>query len=115
MIDYYMTLELSGVLKWHRPERLKMIKTFAHKGLKELFNDGKTKRIAFIYHNRCIECLTLIDNAADTAELKIPGWVTHPMHQFNPVRWSMRISGNYRITFEFEKGNAYRVDFEDPH
>ena len=29
--------------------------------------------------------------------------------------WSIRISGNWHITFKFEDGNAYDVNLEDYH
>ncbi|NES24027.1 MAG: hypothetical protein F6K41_35235 [Symploca sp. SIO3E6] len=29
--------------------------------------------------------------------------------------WSIKVSGNWRITFEFEDGNAYEVNLEDYH
>jgi toxin HigB-1 len=29
--------------------------------------------------------------------------------------WSVRVSGNWRITFRFESGNAYVVDYRDYH
>jgi proteic killer suppression protein len=30
-------------------------------------------------------------------------------------RWSVRISGNWRVTFSFEQGEVYDVDYEDYH
>ncbi|MEC7546058.1 MAG: type II toxin-antitoxin system RelE/ParE family toxin [Pseudomonadota bacterium] len=30
-------------------------------------------------------------------------------------RWSIRVNGNWRITFEFRDGNAYILDYEDYH
>ena len=29
--------------------------------------------------------------------------------------WSVTVSGNWRITFRFEDGNAYIVDYQDYH
>ena len=39
----------------------------------------------------------------------------HQLKQFKPVRYSIWISGQWRITFEYDKGDAYRVDFEQYH
>ncbi|AFT72585.1 plasmid maintenance system killer [Alloalcanivorax dieselolei B5] len=30
-------------------------------------------------------------------------------------RWSIRVSGNWRLTFEFKDGNAYVLNYEDYH
>ena len=30
-------------------------------------------------------------------------------------RWSIWVSGNWRLTFEFRDGNAYVLDYEDYH
>ncbi|NMQ19968.1 hypothetical protein E4P82_12625 [Candidatus Competibacter phosphatis] len=29
--------------------------------------------------------------------------------------WSVRVSGNWRVTFVFEAGDAHMVDYEDYH
>jgi proteic killer suppression protein len=31
------------------------------------------------------------------------------------IRWSIQVSGNWRLTFEFREGNAYILDYEDYH
>ena len=30
-------------------------------------------------------------------------------------RWSIMVSGNWRMTFEFEDGNVFVLDYEDYH
>ncbi|MEQ1516395.1 MAG: type II toxin-antitoxin system RelE/ParE family toxin [Usitatibacteraceae bacterium] len=30
-------------------------------------------------------------------------------------RWSIWVNGNWRLTFGFENGNAYVLDYEDYH
>ena len=30
-------------------------------------------------------------------------------------RWSISVSGNWRLTFEFEDGNVIILDYEDYH
>ncbi|MEI9995070.1 MAG: type II toxin-antitoxin system RelE/ParE family toxin [Rhizomicrobium sp.] len=92
-----------------------MIKTFKDKGLKELFERGRTSRIATRFHDRCREILDVINRAAHTNQMNLPGYVLHPMHQFDPIRWTIRVTAQWRITFEFRDGDAYRVDFEQYH
>jgi proteic killer suppression protein len=35
--------------------------------------------------------------------------------QGNPKRWSVRVTGNYRVTFGWLGENALDIDFEDYH
>jgi proteic killer suppression protein len=40
------------------------------------------------------------------------------LHRLQPKkdnRWTIKVSGNWRITFRFERGDAYDVDYEDYH
>ena len=92
-----------------------MIKKFKNKGLKELFFDGRTAKIDSKMQARCVEVLNVIHRANNVQALNLPGYNLHQLKQYNPIRFSIWISGQWRITFEFEKGDAYRVDFEQYH
>lgn len=39
----------------------------------------------------------------------------HRLKGKNAERWSVRISGNWRLTFEFREGQAHVIDYEDCH
>jgi len=39
----------------------------------------------------------------------------HALKGHKKGRWSIRVNGNWRITFEFRDGNAYVLDYEDYH
>jgi proteic killer suppression protein len=92
-----------------------MIKTYKSKGLSDLFETGNTARIDKKFHARCIEVLDVLNRATDLRALNIPGYRLHQLKQFKPVRHSIWVSGAWRITFEWDKGDAYRVDFEQYH
>lgn len=92
-----------------------MIKTFRHKGLKELFDRGRTGRVDSKQHKRCREVLSALDAATSVNQMFLPGWNTHALKQYDPVRYSVWISAQWRITFEFKDGGAYRVDLEQYH
>lgn len=92
-----------------------MIKTFKHKGLRELFDTGRTARIDAKFTARVSERLDALDAATNLQMLDVPGYRVHPLKQFKPLRYSMWVSGAWRITFEFSDGNAYNVDFEQYH
>ncbi|MGO9649018.1 Plasmid maintenance system killer (fragment) [Candidatus Sulfotelmatobacter sp. SbA7] len=46
--------------------------------------------------------------------MNIAGFRFHRLHG-SPKRWSVRVTGNYRITFGWLGENALEVDFEDYH
>jgi hypothetical protein len=43
--------------------------------------------------------------------MNIPGFGFHPLRG-KPQRYSVHVNGPWCITFEFDQGDAYRVDFE---
>lgn len=92
-----------------------MIKSYRHKGLKELFERGRTSRIEMQFQDRVKERLDVINRAPDLRAFNIPGYNFHPLKQYKPLRYSLWVSGAWRITFEWDKGDAYRVDFEQYH
>ncbi len=59
--------------------------------------------------------LAALDSAHVIADMDLPGFRLHALKGLIPQRWSVSVSGNWRITFEFRNGNAYVVDYEDYH
>ena len=48
-------------------------------------------------------------------EMNIPGFDFHSLRGFKPTRYSVHVNGPWCITFEFEDGDACRIDFEQYH
>jgi plasmid maintenance system killer protein len=59
--------------------------------------------------------LDRLDAAATPRETNIPGFDFHALRGFKPTRYSIHVNGPWCITFEFEDGDACRVDFEQYH
>jgi toxin HigB-1 len=91
-----------------------MIGAFRHKGLEELYLTGKTRRIGAEYVRKCARILQLLEVAANPEDMNIAGFRFHSL-KGNPQRWSVRVTGNYRITFGWSGENAQDIDFEDYH
>ena len=91
-----------------------MIESFRHKGLEELYSTGKTRRIGGDLIRKCARILQLLELADRPEDLNISGFRFHGLHG-EPKRWSVRVTGNYRITFGWSSGKAQEVDFEDYH
>jgi proteic killer suppression protein len=87
---------------------------FRHKGLEELRRTGKTRRIGADYVRKCIRILQLLDVASNPEDMNIAGFRFYGLNG-KPPRWSLRVTGNYRITFGWSGENAQDIDFEDYH
>ena len=61
-----------------------------------------------------ILCLPAMDAAAAVKELNVPGFDFHPL-KGKPQRYSIHVNGPWCLTFEFEDGDALRIDFEQYH
>ena len=59
--------------------------------------------------------LAALDTARTIADMDIPGFRLHPLKGTEQGRWSIRVSGNWRVTFEFHDGHACVVNYEDYH
>lgn len=59
--------------------------------------------------------LTALDTATEIDDMDIPGFGLHPLKGDRKGQWAVKVSGNWRITFEFRDGNAYLLEYEDYH
>jgi toxin HigB-1 len=92
-----------------------MIRTFKHKGLRELFERGASRRVNQNHVERCQQILAVINAAQNIQQINLPGYVLHDLKPSRPSVWSVRVQGPWRITFEFRNGDAYAVDLEQYH
>jgi proteic killer suppression protein len=47
--------------------------------------------------------------------MNYPGSALHLLLPKMKERWAIKVSGNWRLTFEFKDGDALNVDIEDYH
>ena len=92
-----------------------MIKSFKHKGLKRFYETGSTRGINADHEQKLSDQLDFLDAATVVADMDLPGYILHPLKGKDKGRWSIKVNGNWRLTFEFVDGNAYVLDYEDYH
>ena len=92
-----------------------MIRTFKHKGLRLYFETGSTRGIQVKHATRLRMQLTALSTAMEVSDLDIPGYKLHPLKGDRKGIWSITISGNWRLTFDFRDGHVYLLDYEDYH
>ncbi|MFY8274249.1 type II toxin-antitoxin system RelE/ParE family toxin [Pseudoalteromonas sp. SSDWG2] len=92
-----------------------MIKTFKHKGLKKFFETGSKAGIQAKHERRLRMQLAAIDTASVIEDIDLPGFKLHQLKGNRDGIWSITVNGNWRVTFEFNDGNAYILNYEDYH
>ncbi len=92
-----------------------MIKSFKHKGLQAFFEKGIKKGIQAKHSNKLRMQLAALDTAYEIEDLDIPGYQLHKLKGQCKNTWTISVNGNWRVTFEFDRGDAYIVNYEDYH
>jgi len=92
-----------------------VIKSFRHKGLRKLYETGSGAGIQASHKSHVRLQLSALDTAQAIEDMDVPGFRLHPLKGKLKGRWSISVSGNWRITFEFRDGNAFILDYEDYH
>ena len=59
--------------------------------------------------------LAALDTAQLVDDMNLPGYRLHRLKGERKGIWSIRVSGNWRLTFQFENGNVYILNYEDYH
>jgi len=92
-----------------------MISSFKHKGLRELFESGKSKRIPSDFAPRLLRQMDAINQADTPEQLNFPGYDLHELKGKRAGSWAMKVNKNWRLTFRFFGGEATDLDLEDYH
>jgi toxin HigB-1 len=92
-----------------------MIKSFEHKGLQTFFETGSKKGIIPDHASKIARILDRLDASINPSDMRLPGFYLHQLSGNNKSTWSVRVSGNWRITFMFEGEDAILVDYKDYH
>jgi len=92
-----------------------VIRTFRSRALADLWAKGRTARIDARLHRRILIRLDRLDAATAPDEMNLPGFDFHALKGPGPARYTVHVNGPWCITFEFEREDAVRVDFEQYH
>ena len=92
-----------------------MIQSYKNKALEKLFKEGNAKGIPKELEKRTRARLEVIDTATIIDDINIPGYNLHELKGDRQGTWSIKVSGNWRITFTFRDNNAYDIELEDYH
>ncbi len=92
-----------------------MIKSFRHKGLKDFFDTGSKRGISPNLATRIARRLDVLNAALELSDIDAHGFDLHRLKGDRQNEWAISVSGNWRITFQFEKGEVLDISLEDYH
>ena len=92
-----------------------MIQSFRHAGLEKFFLAGSKAGIQPAHAIKLRLQLTLLNTAKNEQRMNVPGWDLHPLKGKFAGHWSVKVNGNWRMTFTFENEQAILVDYQDYH
>ena len=86
-----------------------------HKGVRQFVATGSTAGIPKPLASKLRRMLSVLDQATQPSELDNPAWRSHPLRGDLAGYWSIRVTGNMRLVFRFDSGEAVDVDLVDYH
>jgi len=90
-----------------------VIRSFRSRALRAYFETGNPSGLSVPNAARIGRILRAVDAATRPEQLNLPGYHFHPLR--GPRRWSIRVTGNWRMTFGWNGADATDVDLEDYH
>jgi len=96
-----------------------MIKSFGDRATEDIYHGRESKRARGTLPKElwpiAVRRLDMLDAANDLRDLSAPGLRLEPLKGSLTGLWSIRINDQYRLVFQWERGDAYRVGITDYH
>jgi proteic killer suppression protein len=92
-----------------------MIVTFKHKGLQQYYQTGNGAKLPAQYLRKINRVLDQLDAITSVSDVQQMGSGIHKLTGDLAEFWALTVTPNYRITFRFETGDVYDVDYVDYH
>jgi toxin HigB-1 len=91
---------------------------FRHKGLRQLYENGTAKGVPPDMVDKLRKLFLTIETAETLQQLaRFHGWRLHPLKGQLEGRWSLTVTGNWRLIFSYDAKNnqANDIDLVDYH
>ncbi len=85
-----------------------MIKSFRDKGLKRFFEEDDGKRLPADMLLRIRIILSTLHATQDLEGMDLPTFRLHPLRGDKKDYYAVTVRANWRITFSFKNGNAFK-------
>lgn len=94
---------------------LDMIRSFRDKALRRFFETANPRGLSVQDSRRVARILAALDDAEQPEDMNLPGYHFHGLTGDQKGRYSVRVTGNWRITFGWDGADAVEIDLEDYH
>jgi len=92
-----------------------MIRAFRNKALQRFFETGNARGLSVQDYSRVPRILRALEAASKPEDMNLPGCCFHRRSGDQKGRCSVRVTGNWRITFGWDREDATDIDLEDYH
>jgi len=92
-----------------------MIRSFRHKGLRRLFEDGEARGLNADHVEKARRILARLHASRAVADMDLPGYRLHPLKGELKGFHAVTVQANWRVVFRLVDGEAYDVDYLDYH
>lgn len=92
-----------------------MIRSFRHKGLKQLFEQDDRSKVAPQDADKIARILARLNRSRVPEDMAAPGFRLHPLKGDRKGFWAVTVRANWRIVFRIENGDAGDIDLIDYH
>ncbi len=92
-----------------------MIRSFKHRGLKRLYEDGDRRGIRPDLVEDVEDILARLDRAETPQAMNLPGYRLHALKGDLRGFWSVTVRAHWRMVFRFEGVDAFDVELTDYH
>ena len=92
-----------------------VIVSFKSKALKIYFQDDDPSKLPTHHIQKIRLMLGRLDLATSPEMMDQPGYKYHALKGNRTGHFALWVNGNWRLTFRFEDGDAYDVDYLDYH
>lgn len=97
------------------PESSAFSRQFRDKGLLRFWKDDDETGIPQVNTKRLSRQLDRLMKATSSREMDVPGWVLERLHGDMRGYWSVRVTGNWRLIFRFERRQPVGIEMIDYH
>ncbi|MER9375992.1 type II toxin-antitoxin system RelE/ParE family toxin [Mesorhizobium sp. M0491] len=92
-----------------------MLKSFRNKALQRFFETGSPRGLSVQDDKRVARILRALEAASKPEDMDLPGYRFHGLSGDQKGRYSVRVNGNWRITFGWDGEDVIEVELEDYH
>jgi len=92
-----------------------VIRSFRHDGVENFFRTGSKAGIQPKHVSRLRILLTTLNLASVPEDMNRSGWGFHRLKGTMKDHFAVRVNGNWRLTFAFDRHDAILVDYKDYH